>query len=643
MLYPFHLDTGSVSPAGVLQALGIEWLLQRQDVPRTVAGVQVFASAPISYYQEVPGIYPPNFIILQDGGDWWFFSAGVNDRPSVGGSIVGGIGTNFSPGVLVHAFFEGAYNAYVKPQLDSLIGTPGAGVKFHFAGHSYGGALAFRAGVDYAARFGNDRVEVLTIGQPRLFSAQFPPPNFKYTRIAFPLDPVPQMAPNLTSVQFGNFLGNVGANLNWQHFGTGLGVTIDGTLFPYPNTQTQLTAFNLALYSTTAQWHNFSNYWTALKAWAGSQFAFNTTWNHFFNLVETNAAYLDLLPSWSPPNFHSVYDSTKFNQIYFGGQNVIPSTGPVTFVVLDNTYGPPALDNAAGGQNFFLGGSSVMGLYQVEIHYAAFNNSWKERYCTNAAGTAQALKFGIADLAPFLSWRPPGTIITGMKASLIANPRLGDIKHLQTGFGTPSTTNRRGVTNDCALVEMRFGGQKVTVRSYRGWQDGLIQYNADGTPANVAAAQGPLNIMATALRTSPAWSVLGWQPKTNSPRNYYPILSLTNNNDGTCNLTLSAASWAAVNWLSGGGQILIQGPRNRNLPGLYGRFQVLASASPNLQVNYSMLFGQATWNQIGLTVRPYVPVEVPFDAIIFSDWRAHKTADPIDLERGRGRKALTRR
>lgn len=644
MLYPFHFPNEDIDPKAALQALGLETLLQRQNVADTLAGLALFTATAPAYYQETPDVFPPNWLIVQDKGDWWVYFAGVNAAPNVIGAIVGGIGQPFSSSVLVHAFFDIMYTSHVKPIIDGIIGTPGAGVKVHFSGHSYGGALAFRAAVDYAARFGNATVECLTYGQPRLFTLGLPTPAFAYTRIAFVLDPVCHLPPVTAGLSSNYVIGIPGVPNIWTHYGRGLACNTNGTLSNFPNLIDQVTLTNLVVYSSSAQWHNYSNYITAMEAATPWSDRSSAAWQSFGNLIGLlPSGGIDSLPFFAPPTPNSIYDANKINQVYYGGQNIVQQRQPFNFVVLDTVYDAPALDNINPSTGFFPGGSSIVGLYQVEIHYAAFNNSWKERYCTNASGTANALKFGIGDLAPFLSWRPPGTIIQSMKASLVANPRQGDIKHLQTGFGIPSSTNRRGVTNDCALVEMRLGGQKVTVRSYRGWQDGLISYKADGTPDNVAAAQGALNIMATALLTSPAWQCLGWQPKTNSPRNYYRIINITNNNDGTANLVFSPADWTALTNAATFNQVLIQGIKNRNLPGLYGRFPILSAVSPNITVQYQMIFNQANYAPTALNARAWVPILVAFDSIIFSDWRAHKTSDPIDLERGRGRKALTRR
>jgi pimeloyl-ACP methyl ester carboxylesterase len=642
MLLPFHLDSGEMNAAAALQAIGFEWLMQ-DDQPDVVRGaVGLFADSPIAYYQELPGVYPPNFIIVRDGGDWWFYSSGVNSLFHGVASVAGGVGELYSPGVLVHSFFYSAYNLYVKPHLDALVGTPGPGVKFHFCGHSYGGALAFLAGIDYKARYGGGRVEVLTFGQPRVFTRDFTDPGFRYTRLAFFLDPIAQLPPVTIGLNYGATVGLPVVPNIWTHFGTGKGIVLNGTISDFPNVVTVVDSYNLGVYSASGQWHRYDNYWQAIRA-ANSPSLFNTApWTTFSNTVVNQQVPLDQLPNQAMPPNSAFLDPGKVNRVYFGGQNIVQPNQPMNFVILDPVFSAPSLNNGSVPQPIS-GGSGVADLYQIEVFYNAFGNTFRERYCCNATGALAALKFGVNDLDPFLTWRPPGTVIEYMKASLISNPRQGTTKILHGSKTNFATSNRKGVTQDCALVNMLFGGVKVAVRSFRCWQDDLITFDANGQPTNTAAAQGFLNTLATTLRTSPAWSSLGWIKKVNAPSpNYTPIVAVTNVNGQMADLQIDPNAFAPYTGMNAAKYLLIQGPRNRNLSGLYGKFAIIQAVSPNIRVRYQMIFGQPTWNQVGLIVRPYGPVEIGFDTIQFHDWRSHKTADPTVREVGRGRKALTR-
>ena len=167
----------------------------------------------------------PCLAYVKQGDHYFAWIAGTVNTGQWIGNVQGFLAPRaYSSGVLVHGYFWNlAQQLWVAGQ--SKLPTPAPGVRFTLVGHSLGGAIAQILAIQLGEMYGPENVELLTLAQPKAFTAGLDAGALwpTYVRVRVPGDPVPMVPPDRPLswlLSFGVAQATLSVIFEWTHYGT---------------------------------------------------------------------------------------------------------------------------------------------------------------------------------------------------------------------------------------------------------------------------------------------------------------------------------------------------------------------------------------------------------------------------------------
>lgn len=429
MTLPVHYGQPILDPAAAAQQLaGVACVYQAR--PDKLA--ELFAPAQVVRFVHRETTWPPSYAVLSwpDSQHLIIVAGTTNLAPQVLGHIAGSFGRPGDPDpVTVNGQWAAVWEV-MREEIRPLIGDLPANGHVYVSGHSYGAAVAAIAAVDYAGRWGGERVSLLQIGSPKTFTPDRPH-EFPHVwqRLESTDDPVPTLPPTLDGVDvilnWADPLSWLPRFPQWVHYGIGWTIYPNGEFaWPYANPDPLPPGVS----TSPLDAHRLRNHWGRLAAryvTHGGSDAYTQALDICDQVLAGPVVQTETpeLPRVVPGP-----DGTPFTVPDYAGITVSPlfssgATMPPIPVELAEPY------------------------YKV-THFFNWNEAgWDESYWVNAVGGTNpmltAVNWGIelVTIRKKALWNQAKYV--GLRVSTLEKPHVSTPdKSANTGFGTfPSTVN----------------------------------------------------------------------------------------------------------------------------------------------------------------------------------------------------------
>lgn len=188
---------------------------------------ELFEPAQVVRFVHREDTWPPSYAVINWPDDQWLIviAGTTNILPQVAGHIAGSFGRpGDSDPITVNGQWAAVWEE-IREEVRGLIGDLPANGRVYISGHSYGGAVGAIAAVDYAGRWGGERIQLMQIGAPRAFTvdrpAEFPHVWHRVESTNDPVTVLPFSTDGVYIVQhWENPLGWLPRYPAWVHYGT---------------------------------------------------------------------------------------------------------------------------------------------------------------------------------------------------------------------------------------------------------------------------------------------------------------------------------------------------------------------------------------------------------------------------------------